>query len=263
MKKKIISIAIASIIATGSAQVMADQENGASSNNKNQVTAISIGAVGGALLAGPAGLIVGGIVGALAGRSGTESESEVEGVDHLAETESMLNEMIEASKQDDRLDNVMLASASNEGPMINTELPEGIDAIQEIVSNDLSMDVYFKAGSVDVEKFYTQQLSVLSHLLIEMPDLQLNLDGYSDRQGSEADNHQLSVARLESVREHFVKQGIDDSRINVNAYGEKNFVSAAGDLGAYMFDRRVVVSFETTPSNKQSSIAANSGSASF
>ena len=255
MKKKIISIAIASIIATGSGQVMADQENGNISTNKKQVTAISIGAVSGALLAGPAGLIVGGIVGALAGRSG--SESEVEGVDHLAETESMLNEMIESSKQDDRLDNVMLASSGN------TELPEDINPIQEIISNDLSMDVYFKAGSVDVEKFYSQQLSVISHLLSEMPDLQLILDGYSDRQGNEADNHQLSVARLESVREYFVNQGIDDSRINVNAYGEKNFISAAGDLGAYMFDRRVVVSFETTPSNSMNSVATNTGSSSF
>ena len=261
MKKKIISIAIASIIATGSGQVMADQENRDTSNNKKQVTAISIGAVSGALIAGPAGLIVGGIVGALAGRSG--SESEVEGVGNLAETESMLNEMIEASKKDDHLQNVVLASASSEVPMMDAEFPESTNTVQEIVSNDLSMDVYFKAGSVDVEKFYSQQLSVLSHLLSELPDLRLNLDGYSDRQGSEADNYQLSVARLESVREYFVKHGIDDNRINVNAYGEKDFISAAGDLGAYMFDRRVVVSFETIPSNSSNSVATNTGTSSF
>ncbi len=254
MKKKLIPIAIASLIATSTGQVMASQDDGDATGNNKQVTAISIGAVGGALIAGPAGLVVGGIVGALAGRN--DSESEVEGVDHLAETESMLNEMIEASKQDDAPESVIVASASNEMPMIDSEMPDSINAIQEIVSNDLSMDVYFKAGSVDVENFYTQQLSVLSNLLSEIPDLQLNLDGYSDRQGNESDNFQLSVARLESVREYFVKQGIDDNRINVNAYGEKNFVSAPGDLDAYMFDRRVVVSFKTTSTKSQNSVAA-------
>ncbi|MCK5002872.1 MAG: sortase-associated OmpA-like protein PdsO [Gammaproteobacteria bacterium] len=261
MKKKLIPIAIASLIATSSAQVMASQNDEATTSNKKQVTAISIGAVSGALLAGPAGLLVGGIVGALASRQ--DSETEVEGVDHLAETESLLTEMIETSKQDDEPESVLVASSSNEIPMIDSEKPESINAIQEIVSNDLSLDVYFKAGSVDVENFYTQQLSVLSNLLSEIPELQLNLDGYSDRQGNEADNLQLSVARLESVREYFAKQGIDDRRINVKAYGEKNFVSAPGDLDAYMFDRRVVVSFKTTPTNTGNSVAAITDSTSF
>lgn len=256
MKKKFIPIAIASLIAAGTGQVMASQDTEESTGNKKQVTAISIGAVSGALLAGPAGLIVGGIVGAIAGRQDSETESEVQGVDHLAETESMLNEMLETSKQDDEIENVMVASASSEIPVIESEVTEAVNAVTEIISNDLSMDVYFKAGSVDVESFYTQQLSVLSNLLNEIPDLQLNLDGYSDRQGSEADNLQLSVARLESVREYFVNHGIDDSRINVHAYGEKNFVSSPGELETYMFDRRVVVSFKVSSQNSQSNVAA-------
>ncbi|MCW8831294.1 MAG: OmpA family protein [Gammaproteobacteria bacterium] len=254
MKKKLISIAIASLIATGSGQTMAAQDEEVMTSGKKQVTAISIGAVSGALLAGPAGLVVGGLVGAIAGRQG--SESEVEAVDHLAETETMLNEMLETSRQEDVVEEVMVASVSHDVPVIEPAPAEAVDNVQEIISNDLSMDVYFKAGSVDVENFYTHQLSVLLNLLNEIPELRLNLDGYSDRQGSEADNLQLSIARLESVREYFVDQGIDDSRININAHGEKNFVSAPGDLDAYVFDRRVVVSFESAPSEMQNSVAA-------
>ena len=255
MKKKLISIAIASLIVTNTGQVLASQDIEDSTDDNQQVTAIGIGAVSGALLAGPAGLIVGGIVGAIAGRQDSDLESEVQGVDQLAETESMLNEMLATSKQDEVTEDLVVASAGNEVPVIEAE---AISPIQEIISNDLSMDVYFKAGSVDVEKFYTQQLSVLANLLQEIPDLQLNLDGYSDRQGKEADNLQLSVARLESVREYFVDQGIDDGRINVKAYGEKNFVSTPGDLDTYMFDRRVVISFKATPSNSPSNVAASS-----
>ena len=261
MKKKLISIAIASLITTSTSQVMASQDDDTVTSNKKQVTAISIGAVSGALIAGPAGLVVGGIVGALAGRQ--NPETEVEEVDHLAETEFMLNEMIESSKQDKESEGVLVASANDKIPMIDSDLPEAINAIQEIVSNDLSMGVYFKAGSVDIENFYTQQLSVVSNLLSEIPELQLNLDGYSDRQGSEADNFQLSIARLESVRKYFIKHGIDDSRINVKAHGEKNFVSASGDLDAYMLDRRVVVSFKTISTSSDNSVAAITDTSSF
>jgi len=261
MKKKLIQIALASLIATGTGHAMASQDNEDTGNNKKQVTAIGLGAVGGAILAGPAGLVVGGIVGAIAGRD--NSKSEVMGVDHLAETESMLTEMIESSKENIEPPAVMVASLNNNPPVIDSETSEVVTGIQNIISNDLKMDVYFKAGSVDVENFYTKQLSVLSNLLAELPDLELILDGYSDRQGSKDANLQLSVARLESVREYFNKQGIDDSRITVNAYGEKNFVSTAGDLDAYVFDRRVEVSFKTTTSQATNSLAAINNKPSF
>lgn len=147
----------------------------------------------------------------------------------------------------------MTASISNSIPVIGSDSTEAVSAIRHIVSNDLSMDVYFKAGSTDVEKFYSQQLAVISALLNEIPELQLNLDGYSDRHGSEAENLQLSAERLASVRNYFVGYGIDESRINTNAHGEKNFVSKPGDLDSYVFDRRVVVSFkplaQDTPNN--------------
>ena len=252
MKKKITSIAIASIIAATSGQSMASQDDGVTTNSKKQVAAISIGAVSGAILAGPAGLVVGGIVGALAGRSHTAPESNIQGIDHLAETETMLNEMLKSSKQYEATGDVMTASISNTIPVIGSDATE---VIRDIVSNDLSMDVYFKAGSTDVEKFYSQQLAVISNLLNEIPELQLNLDGYSDRQGGEAENLQLSAERLASVRNYFVSQGIDDSRINVHAHGEKNFVSKPGDLDAYVFDRRVVVSFKTLAQDALNNVA--------
>ena len=260
MKKKLISIAIASLIATSTGHVMANQDIEDSTDDNQQVTAIGIGAVSGALLAGPAGLIVGGIVGAIAGRQDSDLESDVQGIDHLAETESMLNEMLEASKKEDVQESIVVASTDNELALIEVKIP---DTLKEIISNDLSMDVYFKAGSVDVENFYAQQLSTISNLLGEIPELQLVLDGYSDRQGSEADNFQLSIARLESVRKYFENQSIDGNRITTNAYGEKKFISKSGDLSAYMFDRRVEVSFKDSSNDKKNSVATITGSASF
>lgn len=245
MKKKIISISIASIIATGSGQVMANQFDEEDSSNQPYAE-MSIGAVGGALLAGPAGFVIGGIVGSLIG--GHETGDEVQEVDNLAVMESMVDEVQVSTDTNDEPKGVLLASSNNSIPNIGDEKSAVTNTLKEIISNDLSMGVYFKAGSVDIEKFYTQQLSVISNLLTEIPDLQLNLDGYSDRQGDESENLQLSIARLQSVRNYFVSQGVDENRIKVNAYGEKNFNSSPGELSAYVFDRRVVVSFTATPS---------------
>ena len=243
ISKKVISIAVASIIATGSTQGMASQATDNVPHTKKQSAAISIGAVSGALIAGPVGFIIGGLAGSVIGRN--DQKTEVQNVDTLADTESMLSEMLVSAKQHDQSKGLLVASANNVIPMNVSKPDEVIDGLKQIISNDLSMDVYFKAGSVNLENFYSQQLSVISSLLNEMPDLQLNLDGYSDRQGNQADNLQLSVARLESVRRYFVKNGIDNHRIDIRAHGEKNFVSTPGELAAYVFDRRVVLSFET------------------
>lgn len=261
MKKKIIAIAIASVLTTTSAQTLASPQEEGVTNNKKQYTAISIGAVSGAILAGPVGLVVGGIVGAIAGRDHTDPEARE--IDHLAETESMLGDMLDTSKQKQASSPVMVATAGSSIPVIDTDAPETINSLKEIVSNDLSMDVYFKAGSIDVEQFYAQQLTVITSLLTELPDLRLNLDGYSDRQGDAAENLQLSAERLQSVRKHFLKNGIDESRITVRAHGEKNFLSRPGELEKYVFDRRVVLSFEAPAGNTQNNVAAITGASSL
>ena len=261
MKKKIIAIAIASVITTTSGQVLASQQEEGAANNKKQYAAISVGAVSGALLAGPVGLVVGGIVGAIAGRDHTDPETRA--IDHLAETESMLSDMLDTSKKKPVPSPILVATAGDVMPVIETDTPEIIDSLKAIVSNDLSMDVYFKAGSIDVEQFYARQLAVITSLLTELPDLRLNLDGYSDRQGDAAENLQLSAERLQSVREHFINNGIDESRITVRAHGEKNFLSKPGELEKYVFDRRVVLSFEAPAQNTQNHVAAITDSSSL
>ena len=253
MNKKIISVAIAAIISTGSNQVLASPFEDESSSD-NAYTEIGIGAIGGALLAGPAGLIIGGVVGSILG--GQDDAEEVQAFEDLADYESIMNEESAAVSVNDEPESIFLASVGSSLPLPVAEQADATNGLKEIISNDLSLDVYFKAGSVDLEKFYSQQLSVISSLLSEIPDLELNLDGYSDRQGDEAENMQLSVARLQSVRNYFVAHGIDGDRIKVNAYGEKNFVSSPGELAAYVFDRRVVVSFTSPSVSTGSSVAA-------
>jgi outer membrane protein OmpA-like peptidoglycan-associated protein len=89
----------------------------------------------------------------------------------------------------------------------------------------------------------------------EMNDVDIHLDGYSDRRGDEASNLALSNQRLASVRNALVQAGVDGSSIHINARGDQEFNSTPGNLVAYTFDRRVVIRFEQSAAASSAPVA--------
>lgn len=269
MKKRIIAMAVATIMAAGSTQALAEQNDSEALFNQQDYQAMGIGAVTGAIIAGPVGLIVGGAVGKIYADQNFSTENVENEIEMVAITEQVTDSSNgevdvvvntapspttkESTESDDAA--MMVASASNAIPMASLQQLQKSKRVKEIIAYDLSMDIYFKPGSVNFESFYSRQLASILNLMEAMPELQLNLDGYSDRQGSKDDNLQLSVERLDSVKDYFISKGVDVNRINLNAHGEKNFLSMPGELDTYIFDRRVVVSFDLSQQSSANSIA--------
>jgi outer membrane protein OmpA-like peptidoglycan-associated protein len=129
-------------------------------------------------------------------------------------------------------------------PVIDDRVSNQQDALLDILTADLSLDVYFRSGSTTIESFYPARLAAIADLINTMDDLEIHLEGYTDRRGDKSQNIALANERIENVRKQLVDAGVDDNRIISKAFGEMKMVSAPGDLDGYTFDRKVVIRFQ-------------------
>lgn len=249
----------------------------ATDNSSNQVSdedyllpGLGVGAATGAIIAGPAGLIIGGLVGAFVGANQDASEDDNESLARniptltdddsskqqtatLSESPAITNnvdELHHGNTAEQNTGNKQLHLAQL-GPINNLgdDMLAPEDELLDAFTQDLSLDIYFRSGSTDIESFYPGRLTAIAGLLKSMDKLgkdklELHLDGYADRRGEQSKNIALANERIEKVRQQLIIAGIDNNRINSQAFGETKTVSAVGDLEAYTFDRKVVIRFE-------------------
>jgi sortase system peptidoglycan-associated protein len=100
----------------------------------------------------------------------------------------------------------------------------------------------FRTGSSDIEPHYIKDLTSLASLLNTMPELELQVAGFSDRLGEESFNQKLSLKRVNRVKHFFAKHGIDKSRIETHAYGENRPLNKESGIEENSFERRVMLS---------------------
>jgi len=230
----------------------ADQEETSGSFTSDMGVGIGVGVATGGLVAGPVGLIIGGIVGAFIGSNHEiteEDESSVAMTESFEEdkvrTDSTFSDDSFATFTEPEQDTpLQLAQLGSVTPIVESSVIKAEDALIDVLTSDLSFDVYFRSGSTEIENFYPARLKAVSQLLDEIDELEVHLDGYADRRGDKDKNIVLSNARINRVRQALIDSGVDESRIISKAYGEMKMVSAAGDLEAYTFDRKVVIRFE-------------------
>ena len=235
-----------------------------SSNSKTTETymlpGMSAGAATGAVIAGPVGLLIGGVIGAVIGVNNEVNQtSDVTATDkalteNSIEDDSKLSDDIAGTDVVDSNNSIQLAQLGAMNTIVDEQSDTAEEKLMNILVTDLSLDVYFRSGSTDIEKFYPARLSAIADLINSMDKLELHLDGYTDRRGNKSQNIALANQRVEKVRQQLVDAGVADNRIISKGFGEIKMVSDAGDLEAYTFDRKVVIRFERTNQNSISTM---------
>jgi sortase system peptidoglycan-associated protein len=262
MKKKHISVALATALLAAAVHNAHADDQQTSDNKQRQYIGTGIGAAAGAVVAGPVGLIVGGVIGNLAARhdATTTDTAEQTPVANEPDLNASIQPDSTAPTEDETAESIIVAQAGVIESVIEDDSVEHAPDLKEILVKDVELDIFFLSGSTAVESFYQPRLQAVAKIMQQLPDIDIHLEGYSDRRGDEDTNMELSNQRLDSVRNELVQAGIDTNRIHMSAFGELQFVSTPGDLEAYAFDRRVVIRFQqpSGPANKPIASVENS-----
>ncbi len=257
MKKSLLNIAVtlafSSAVFSGTAlstQAFASElvaDNTTSNNTATETylyPGMGVGAASGAVIAGPVGLLVGGLIGAIAGAN-NEVATMPETTAALSENTVQKSTAAPATtKQIAPDNNVQLAQLGELATVVETPIESQKEALLDIFSSNLSLDIYFRSGSTKIESFYPARLAAIAELMDTMNQLEIHLDGYADRRGDKTKNIELASQRIEKVRAQLISAGVDENRIISKAFGETKMVSSPGDLEAYTFDRKVVIRFQ-------------------
>ena len=111
------------------------------------------------------------------------------------------------------------------------------------ITDGLSVSIPFRTGSWSTEPHLEKHLCALARALVDIPCLQVKLEGFADTRGSRRFNHKLSMRRVYTVWTVLAREGLPIERMRIKACGDRGALYVNGDRGGYPFDRRVVISF--------------------
>ena len=99
--------------------------------------------------------------------------------------------------------------------------------------------VYFEFDRSDILPRYVPVLDAVLDVLKQNPDLQMEINGYTDGRGADKYNDKLSVKRAEAVKQYFVEQGIAAERLEAAGFGKMKAVSSNATDEGRAHNRRV------------------------
>ena len=111
------------------------------------------------------------------------------------------------------------------------------------ITDGLTVSIPFRTGSWSTEPHLESHLLALAQALIDIPCLQVKLEGFADTRGSRRFNRKLSMRRVYAVWTVLARGGLPIERMRLKAHGDSGAMYLRGDRGGYSFDRRVLISF--------------------
>ena len=100
-------------------------------------------------------------------------------------------------------------------------------------------NVNFDFDRADVRENVKERLDRVIALLKEMPEVDVQIIGYTDDVGSAQYNLSLSLRRAESVRDYVVARGIEDTRLSVAGRGKTQPLVSNATAEGRAVNRRV------------------------
>jgi outer membrane protein OmpA-like peptidoglycan-associated protein len=102
-------------------------------------------------------------------------------------------------------------------------------------------DVLFDTGKAQLKSGATRSIEQIAAFLKENPDRHVQVEGFTDSQGADDYNLELSQSRADSVAMAIIQRGVDAQRVRALGYGEGYPVASNANAGSRQLNRRVEI----------------------
>jgi outer membrane protein OmpA-like peptidoglycan-associated protein len=102
-------------------------------------------------------------------------------------------------------------------------------------------DVLFDTGQAQLKAGATRPIEQIAEFLEENPERSVQVEGFTDSQGSNEYNQQLSQRRADAVAQAIIQRGIDAQRVRALGYGEEFPKASNSSAGSRQLNRRVEI----------------------
>ncbi|MCA6451086.1 MAG: OmpA family protein [Chitinophagaceae bacterium] len=103
----------------------------------------------------------------------------------------------------------------------------------------LAKNIFFATASAEIRDSSYRSLNELASLLLQFPDVTLEINGYTDNKGSFLANMQLSKRRADAIKDFLVSKGIRSELLRANGYGPANPIASNAQESGRFRNRRV------------------------
>lgn len=118
-------------------------------------------------------------------------------------------------------------------PQANVALPSDEPPTPIVLRN-----VFFEPSSAALQPQSRSELLELTKLLENNPDMRIQINGHTDKVGTEEENLALSQARAESVQQFLIQQGIAANRLKAKGFGESKPIATNDTKTGRALNRR-------------------------
>jgi outer membrane protein OmpA-like peptidoglycan-associated protein len=102
-------------------------------------------------------------------------------------------------------------------------------------------DVLFDTGKAQLKTGAARSIEQIAAFLKENPDRRVQVEGFTDSQGADDYNLELSQSRADSVAMAIIQRGVDAQRVRALGYGEGYPVASNANAGSRQLNRRVEI----------------------
>jgi OmpA-OmpF porin, OOP family len=162
------------------------------------------------------------------------------------EVEKVTPPLVERPKEEVKAETVVVTSASKSVPITDTTMtayPSStsvvLDKSEEETMNDALEGVEFETAKAIIVPLSYKTLNDIVNILKKYPTYQLKIEGYTDNQGNESANRQLSQRRAEACLGYLYSKGISEERMTAVGLGSKRPLASNKTSEGRQRNRRV------------------------